>query len=207
MILKANDIILFQGDSVTDCGRNRNDGTSQGYGYPMIVTSLLLHKYKEFNLTFYNKGISGDRVKDLENRWQEDCIDLKPTIVSILIGINDVWRRYDSNDPTSPENFERSYRNILSRIKNELNSKIIIMDPFVIPFPEDRKTWREDLDPKLEIVRGLAAEFGAVRIPLDNLFAEGFKTNPGGYYAPDGVHPSLAGHGLISHELLKVLTE
>ncbi len=205
MLIKPNDVILFQGDSVTDCGRNRESLHDLGKGYPLITASLLMHRLRDLNLTFINKGISGNRVRDLEKRWKEDCIDLKPTVVSILIGINDVWRRYDSNDPTDARSFESGYRNILTQIKDKLDARIIILEPFVNPFPGDRKNWREDLDPKLDAVRRLSSEFNALLIPLDSIFASAYQEKPEGYYAADGVHPSHAGHGMISEEWIKAI--
>ena len=204
MLIKQSDVILFQGDSITDCIRDRENPYDLGTGYPLVVASLLMHRLREYNLTFYNRGVSGDRVRDLQNRWREDCIDLKPTVVSILVGTNDVWRRYDSNDPTTPDAFEAGYRDILSQVK-QLGARIIMLEPFVNPYPDDRKAWREDLDPKLDVVRRLAAEFDAVLVPLDRIFAESYKIKPDGYYAYDGVHPSPAGHGMIADEWMKAV--
>ena len=202
MLLKKNDVIVFQGDSVTDCGRARDNFYDLGVGYPLIISSLLFHKYRDLNLTFINRAVGGDRTTEMLARFQADCLDLdpKPTVVSILIGINDVWRRYDANNPTTAETFERQYRAMLSDIKEKLDARIIMLEPFVLPNPEDRKAWREDLDPKLQIVRKLALEFGATLVPLDGAFAAAYVQRPGSYYSADGVHPSYAGHGLIADE-------
>ncbi|MEC0331344.1 SGNH/GDSL hydrolase family protein [Paenibacillus sp. FSL R5-0527] len=198
MIFKENDVVLFQGDSITDCGRNYEDSSSLGFGYPLMVASRLGHLFPEKNLVFVNRGISGNRAIDLKNRWDRDCLDLKPTWVSILIGINDTWRGFDSNDVTTAEQFEASYRNILERTKERLDAKLILLEPFVLPIPEDRKQWRADLDPKIAIVRELAREFEAILVPLDGLFAAASAKAEPAYWAPDGVHPSAAGHGLIA---------
>jgi len=205
MILSPNDIILFQGDSVTDCERDRINSKDLGYGYPKLIADYIAKNHPKLNLTIYNRGISGNRACDLRMRWQRDCIDLKPTIVSILIGINDVWRRYDANHETSAASYESSYRKILQKIKDNLNAKIIMMEPFVNPFPDDRKQWREDLNPKLEVVHKLADEFGAILIPLDKIFAQAYPTKPADYYAYDGVHPTMAGHELIAQNWLKII--
>ncbi|MFF2016058.1 MULTISPECIES: SGNH/GDSL hydrolase family protein [Paenibacillus] len=205
MAFKKNDVILFQGDSITDAGRNYEDALSLGYGYPLLIASRLGHLYPEKNLTFLNRGISGHRAVDLQGRWDKDCLDLKPTWVSIYIGINDTWRRYDSGDATSAEKFEASYRDLIERTKKTLDAKLVLVEPFVLPVPEDRKGWREDLDPKIHVVRELAREYGALLVPLDGLFAAASATAEPAYWAPDGVHPSSAGHGLIADAWLKTV--
>lgn len=197
MFFKENDVVLFQGDSVTDCGRNREDLYDLGVGYPLVISSLLYHKLAGMNVTFLNKGISGNRSCDLVARWKEDCLDLKPTVVSIMIGINDTWRGFDSNDPTSCEAYEANYRKILEQTA-ALGARIIMMEPYVLPNPEDRKAWRADLDPKIQVCRHLAKEFGAILVPTDGLMNAGFIATPDTYYSKDGVHPTYAGHGLIA---------
>ncbi|NMO95112.1 SGNH/GDSL hydrolase family protein [Paenibacillus lemnae] len=198
MQLHENDIVLFQGDSITDAGRNRQDPDSLGTGYPQMVAGLAGLNHPELNLKFLNRGIGGDRVVNLQDRWQEDCLDLKPTWVSVYIGINDCWRRYDSQDPTSTEQFKSGYRKLLQQTQEKLNAKLILMEPFVLPVPEDRRGWREDLDPKITAVRDLAAEFGALLVPLDGLFNAAAARREPAYWAYDGVHPTPAGHALIA---------
>ncbi|MEK4509123.1 SGNH/GDSL hydrolase family protein [Paenibacillus sp. FSL K6-2524] len=205
MLLKDNDVVLFQGDSITDAGRTYDDGASLGLGYPLLIASKLGHLFPEKNLTFLNRGISGNRVVDLQGRWNEDCLDLKPTWVSIYIGINDTWRRYDGGGETTPEQFEASYRDIIVRTKETLNANLILIEPFVLPVPEDRKGWREDLDPKITVVRELAREFGAIYIPLDGPFAAASAQVEPAYWAADGVHPSPAGHGLIADAWIRAV--
>lgn len=205
MGFKENDVILFQGDSITDWGRNYQDGASLGVGYPLIVASRLGYLYPEKKLTFLNRGISGNRVKDLQNRWDEDCLDLKPNWVSIFIGINDTWRRFDEGEETTAEQYEAAYRNILERTTAKLDARLVMMEPFVLPVPEDRKQWRGDLDPKITVVRDLAREFGALLVPLDGLFAAASVKAEPSYWAPDGVHPSPAGHGLIADAWIRTV--
>ena len=204
MLIENNEVVLFQGDSITDAGRNRKDINSLGNGYAMMAASWFAALYPEKNVNFINKGISGNRVKDLKSRWEEDCLQLKPTFVSILIGINDCWRRYDSNDPTSAEEFEEDYRAILQQLRESLQPKILLCEPFVLPVPEDRKKWREDLDPKINVVRKLAREYKTLLLPLDGIFHSVSTYKEPGFWAPDGVHPSYAGHALIAKEWLKI---
>ena len=204
-IIGKGSVVLFQGDSITDAGRNRDNGADLGRGYALMTAALFSAKYPEKQVKFLNRGISGNRVKDLLARWDQDFIALKPDVVSIYIGINDTWRRYDRNDPTSVEQFAQTYRELLTRTKQELGARIVMVEPFVLPVPEDRKQWREDLDPKIQAVRELAREFGALLVPLDGLFAQASMRAPAGFWAPDGVHPSPAGHALIAKAWLETV--
>lgn len=205
MLFQQNDVILFQGDSITDWGRNYEDASSLGVGYALMVAARLGYLFPEKNLTFYNRGIGGNRIVDLQGRWDKDCLDLKPTLVSIYIGINDTWRFYDSGQKTTPEQFEASYRDLIERTKTTLDAKIVLIEPFVLPVPEDRKGWREDLDPKIHIVRELAREYGAPLVPLDGLFAAASVKAEPAYWAYDGVHPTSAGHALIADAWLQTV--
>lgn len=204
-IIKDNSIVLFQGDSITDCGRSRENDEELGAGYANMVAAWFSAAYPEKNVKFINRGISGNRVRDLVARWEEDCIKLKPSLVSILIGINDCWRRYDRNDPTSVEDFKAGYRKILTQIRENLDAEILICEPFVLPYPEDRKQWREDLDPKIQAVRELAREFKTLYVPLDGLFAAACTQREPKFWAADGVHPTQAGHALIAQAWLKAV--
>lgn len=203
--INDNATVLFQGDSVTDCGRARDNDLNLGNGYPNMAAAWFSAMYPEKNVRFINRGISGNRVKDLKERWQRDCIDLKPDVVSILIGINDCWRRYDSNDPTSMEFYEANYRFILKEIKEKLEAKIIICEPFVLPFPKDREEWREDLDPKINAARRLAKEFEAVYIPFDGIYAEASMKRDADFWTVDGVHPTQAGHAMMAKAWLEAV--
>lgn len=205
MFIKDNSVVLFQGDSITDVGRDREDINNLGNGYPNMVASMFAAAHPNMNVKFTNKGISGNRTIELLNRWQEDCIDLKPDVVSILIGINDCWRRFDANDPTWEDAYYNNYKNILTKIKEKLNAKLIIMEPFVLPYPEDRKQWRVDLDPKIHKARELAKEFDALYIPLDGIFAQASIFKENGFWSADGVHPTAAGHALIAKHWLKTI--
>jgi lysophospholipase L1-like esterase len=207
LLFKQGDVVLFQGDSITDAGRNKEQPHDLGRGYAHLTTALFSAAYPELGVKFWNRGISGNRVKDLLARWEPDCVALRPNWVSIYIGINDTWRRYDRNDPTSTEQFEQQYRELIVQTKEKLGSDVglILIEPFVLPVPEDRRGWREDLDPKIHVVRDLAREFGAKLVPLDGLFAQASVSAPPAYWAADGVHPSPAGHALIAGAWLKAV--
>lgn len=202
---KNNMRILFQGDSVTDCSRIREEREDLGKGYPHFVSALFLAEHPDMEIEFINRGISGNRVKDLASRWDEDCIALKPDMVSILIGVNDCWRRYDANDPTSAEEFENTYRSILKRVKDELDAKIILCEPFVLPVVKEQWEWREDIDPKIAKVRMLAQEFNALYVPLDGLFARAASYGNRKKWVKDGVHPTPSGHALIAKSWMETI--
>lgn len=204
-LIEDNALVLFQGDSITDAGRNYADPADLGTGYAMLVAAWFSAAYPEKRVRFLNRGISGNRVRDLRQRWQRDCLDLRPTWVSILIGVNDTWRRYDSGDPTSAEAFERDYRAILMATRDRLDARLIICEPFLLPVPDDRIAWREDLDPKIAAVRRLAREFDALYIPLDGLFAAAATRREPAFWLPDGVHPTPAGHALIAQAWLRTV--
>jgi lysophospholipase L1-like esterase len=208
MLLQPNDHILFYGDSITDAGRNQqvNNNGGLGVGYPALCAAQLLALYPEFNLTVTNRGISGNRIYDLEERLEKDVVALQPTVVSILIGINDTWRRYDSGRPSPIPEFQASYRRILLSLRDRLGARFVLLEPFLLPIPADRKAWREDLDPRITAVRELAREFDTLLLPLDGIFAAASCRASMEYWAGDGVHPSLAGHGLIAEHWVDLVT-
>jgi len=206
MYIQPGDRILFQGDSITDSNRNRELSDNLGRGYALMVAGLLAALHPHLAPTCLNRGISGNRTGDLLNRWDEDCLRLKPDVLSVLIGINDVWRRYDRNLPTSADAFRENYRMLLERTRKALpETRLILLEPFVLPVPEDRRQWREDLDPKIASVRELAADFEALYVPLDGIFAAAATRQHPAYWAEDGVHPSPAGHGLIARAWLEAV--
>ncbi|MEO0796434.1 MAG: SGNH/GDSL hydrolase family protein [Verrucomicrobiota bacterium] len=202
---KSNQTVLFQGDSITDARRLTDEDGGLGSGYVRIIASLLGARYPELGLKILNRGISGNRVADLEARWQEDCLDLKPDWLSILIGVNDCWRAFDSNDPTRVEDFEAGYRRILDAVKAQGDVNLVICEPFLLPCPDDRVAWRADLDPKIHVVRQLAREYGAIFVPFDGAFAAAACRQEMDYWLPDGVHPTPAGYGLMAKTWLQAL--
>ena len=198
---------VFQGDSITDWGRARTAPENLGGGYACLAAAGIQYRQPGRGAEFINRGISGNRVVDLEARWTEDCIALQPDSLSILIGANDVWRRYDRQDPTSVEAYEAGYRRLLDRVRGETKARLTLLEPFVLYINAERATWAEDLDPKRAAVRRLAADYGAGFIPLHDLFQAQAKTTGPAYWAADGVHPTMAGHALIADVLVKHLLQ
>ena len=189
--------ILFQGDSITDAGRDRADMHNLGSGYPKYAAELIgaSHPAKEFE--FINLGVSGDRAESLKARWQSDCVDIQPDIVSILIGVNDTWHRAGDQNWMPHDYFEACYRSILTDIKEKTTAKIILLEQFLLPVP-DKEFFRVDLDPKIQITRKLAREFADLFIPTDGLFAAASISTPPTAWAADGVHPTNAGARFIA---------
>lgn len=189
--------ILFQGDSITDAGRNREDCHDLGSGYPKYAAENIRSRFPDRELEFVNLGVGGDRTWDLLRRWQADCIDIQPDVVSILIGINDTWRAFDSNAPTTAAEYEANYRKLLEDIRQHTKAKILILEPFLLHNTPDKDNWREDLNAKIMAARRLAREYADVFVPLDGLFAAASVQKPPAYWAADGVHPTEEGARFI----------
>jgi lysophospholipase L1-like esterase len=208
-----NDVLLFQGDSITDAGRNRqrqlpNDAWSFGAGYANIVASWLLEELAGLNLTLYNRGISGNKVYQLTERWEQDCLDLKPTVLSILIGVNDYWHLRNGEYDGTPEVYEKDFRALLHRTRTALPGiKLIICQPFVLTETSAvDETWLDPFSPYQEIAAKIAAEFEAVWVPFQEAFDSALKIAPAEYWAGDGVHPSMAGAQLMAETWLGSLS-
>jgi acyl-CoA thioesterase I len=205
-IIEENALVLFQGDSVTDADHSREDDVDLGRGYAMISAAWFSALYPEKKVRFLNRGIGGNRIRDLESRWNKDCIELNPSWISILIGINDTWRRFDSNDPTSPETFEASYCTILEQAAKSTHAHIILCEPFLLPVLEGQSAWQADLQPKIAITRQLARTYGTLLIPLNDIFTRAAEMRPAAFWLRDGVHPTTAGHALIAQNWLKAVS-
>ena len=190
--------ILFQGDSITDAGRDKRNFRDMGKGYPSYAAKYLREMHPDTEFDFINLGISGNRTDQLFDRLYPDAIALEPDIISILIGVNDVWHRYGSSRiATTDEQFEVNYRTILQNLRAKTNAKIVMLCPFLLDC-DDKDAIREDLKPVVAIVRRLAEEYADVFIPLDEHFAEALKTQPEPkHFSGDGVHPNANGSEFI----------
>lgn len=204
MKLEANDVILFNGDSITDRGRDRSKDISLT-GYNHIIDQTIKLYRPDYNVTCYNKGVSGDTAGMVLARLKDELETIRPTIFSLLIGINDTWRRYDRNIITTESEFESSYREILELV-SEYTNRIVILEPFLLTSDPAKLCFREDLDPKIHIIRKLAVQYKAEYVPMDGVFAEeSIKTNAP-EFSGDGIHLSDKGHGVIAREWLKRVT-
>lgn len=181
--------ILFQGDSITDAGRDRSDHHNLGNGYPLYAARYIEEENPGIDFEFINLGISGDKTSDLVNRLQSDFIDIQPDLVSIHIGVNDTWHRAENREWLDNEIFEANYRRILSEIKEKTKAKILMIEQFLLP-SDDKDYFREDINPKIDIVRALAREFADYYIPLDGLMAQACVEKDSLYWSADAVHPN-----------------
>ena len=191
--------ILFQGDSITDACRDRRNYFNLGAGYPKYAAELIKADNPDKELEFINLGISGNRTGQLFDRLYPDAIALQPDVISILIGVNDIWHRYNWDMvTTTDEQIELNYRCILERIKKETNAKILILSPYVLDC-EDKAQLKVDLETVGSIVRKLADEYADAYIDLEELFEEAIKTQPEPkFYSGDGVHPNANGAQFIA---------
>jgi lysophospholipase L1-like esterase len=210
--LSKDNIILFQGDSITDAGRIRDDSSfnnarALGSGYPMLAGAELLGKYASLNLKVFNKGVSGNKVFQLAERWDADCLDIKPDILSILIGVNDIWHKLNGQYNGTVEIYKHDYITLLERTKKALpNVKLIICEPFAVPgvkAVDDR--WYPEFYGYQKAAREISDQFGATFIPYQRIYDEAQKQAPGAYWTPDGVHPTLAGAQLMAQAWIETV--
>ena len=206
--IKENDVILSQGDSITDGNRGRNSDPNHihGHGYQYILASEILADNLGKNVTVYNRGISGNRIADLYARWIEDCLNLKPTILSILIGVNELVFQYDHNCGASPERFKKTYRLLIEEVlEKNPDTKIIIMEPFFGKHREEApgEYIKSNIGFYQKASKEIAEEFNLIFVPLQEVFDEASKTCDIFELLWDGVHPTTAGHQLIARQWKK----
>lgn len=211
-IIQKESIILFQGDSITDAGRDKrregnvNDKNALGRGYVYSIATQLLADRAGDGLKIYNRGISGNKVFQLADRWDKDCLDLKPDIVSILIGVNDIWHSLNGNYDGTVEKYEKDYRALLNRTRKELpNVQLVICEPFVLRCGAVNDKWFPEFDKYRAVSRKMSKEFNALFVPFQSMFDNAVKQVPPSHWAGDGVHPSMAGGYLMGQEWLKVV--
>ena len=205
-------VFLMQGDSITDAGRNKSTSNPDPYqelgkGYASFTASALELKYPG-EYTFINRGVSGNRIVDLFARDKLDLINLEPDVLSILIGVNDVWHEYSRQNGVEPEKFERMYNMLLDEVQEALpNIKVILMGAFVMPgLPYDYQAFRADVEQRAAITQKIAQERGFKFVDLQALFDEA-DTKGVQHLTRDGVHPDYAGCALICDALVAAFEE
>lgn len=203
--------ILFQGDSITDAGRARDNDVNVGRGYPLLVKSYLGYHNPE-KYKFFNRGISGNRVVDVYARIKIDIINLKPDVMSILIGVNDVWHEFSlSPNGVDEERFYKFYSMLIEDVKEALpDIKIMILEPFVLKASATADRW-EDFDREVKlrakVAKRIADEFSLKFIPLQEGFDRLSEKVSADYWLGDGVHPTSYGHEFIKEQWLKSFME
>ncbi len=197
--------ILFQGDSITDAGRDKRNYHHMGAGYPKFVVQLLTEKYPEVDFEFINFGISGNRTCELFDRLYPDCIAFQPDIVSILIGVNDVWHRYGpARIATTDAQLELNYKCILERLRKETGAKILMLQPYTEG--EKQAHMRADVEKVKLIVNSLADKYADAYIKLDDLMHTDENYGKPDYFTPDGVHPNPNGAAFIAKHYLEAIS-
>mgnify|MGYP000843995177 CR=1 FL=1 len=214
--VSKGEVILFQGDSITDAGRSRDTGKTDvannqpglGNGYAWLAASQLLVDRPADGLRIFNRGISGHKVFQLADRWQGDCIDLKPDVLSILIGVNDFWHTQDPRlgYKGTVEIYERDYMALIERTKKALPKvKLVLCEPFVLRCGAVKDSWFPEFDKYRAAAKRVAEKHHTAFVPFQAMFDAAIKIAPPEHWAGDGVHPSAAGAALMAHFWLKAV--
>lgn len=206
LLFEPNQRIVMIGDSITDCGRRSAPNAPHGAGYVSMVRNALIARYPGHDLTIINRGIGGNTIRDLDARWQDDVIAEKPDVLSIKIGINDVWRcvanRMDEHVPS--DEYETTFRRLLQQTRDALDPVFILVDPYVIE-TNRQDPFRAMMDQYIECVHRLAAEFDAVSVRTQDAFDAALAGQPSEFWAGDRVHPQPYGHMVIALAFLKAV--
>jgi len=209
-LIRPGSVILFQGDSITDTGRSRetadtpNQRSTLGSGYAWLAASQLLVDRPDANLKIYNRGISGNKVPDLAKRWDVDCLNLKPDVLSILIGVNDYWHRRNGRYDGTLDSYETGYRELLQRTLEKLPSvKLVLCEPFALNTGKVDDSWFPELDGYRAVAKKMSEEFRTVFVPFQQAFDRAVAYAEPAEWAADGVHPSPSGAALMAHEWQK----
>jgi lysophospholipase L1-like esterase len=213
-MVKSNQLnFLFQGDSITDGNRGRSNDPNHimGHGYAFSIASRLGAAFPEKANLFYNRGISGNKITDLEHRWQTDTIDLKPDVLSVLIGINDTDSVLRQQNVVTAEKYEEVYRSLLTQTRTQLpNCIFVLCEPFILPVGRVKENWtlfNDDLQKRQQAVHRLSKEFKTIFVPLQKIFNAAVERAAADYWMWDGIHPTYSGHELITNEWLKQATK
>ena len=210
-MIQANDIVLFQGDSITDAARNRevaepNRILGLGMGYCNHLAGRILRSRPADNLKFLNRGMSGDRIVDLYARWRIDAINLQPNVISILVGVNDTWHNFMYNNGVEVDRFEAVYRMLLSYTREQLPGiRFVLCEPFVVEYGVVDSRWIDEIKQRQAVVKKLASEFEARFVPFQSAIDEALTLAPPEYWFKDGVHPTAAGHQLLADQWYDVV--
>ena len=202
--------ILFQGDSITDGNRGRNNDWNHvmGHGYQYIISSKLWFDYPKKGLHFFNRGISGNKVTDLAARWQSDTLDLKPDVLSILVVINDISAFINGDKNFDEAHYQSGLTSLLQQTKAALpNVLLVLCEPFVLPVGKIKDKWEDynaEIKKRQRVVKQLSSDFKASFVPFQTAFDKALQRAPAEYWIWDGVHPMPAGHELMAREWLRV---
>ena len=202
--------ILFQGDSITDAGRNREalpeSNTGYGAGYPALVAARIFGDHLGNGYNIINRGISGNRVVDLYARWKKDCLNLNPDVLSILIGVNDTWHeKSESRNGVEVERYKLIYDMLLEwTVKTLPEIKLVLMEPFVLETGAVSADWLPEIAERGAVVKELAQKYNAIFIPCQQIISDAAaKAGADDLILRDGVHPSVMGHQVLADAWMK----
>jgi len=204
---------LFQGDSITDGGRSFNKDWNHvfGQGYAYLITSRLGYDCPGRNYKFFNRGISGNKISDLAARWQTDTLDINPDLLSILVGVNDVFGVIMKGETFTADDFGNTYDTLLDKTVKALPGiELVLCQPFILPVgmvKEKFDLWNAELQKRQPIVKHLAEKYNAVYVPLQDAFNQALTKAPADHWIWDGVHPMPAGHELMAREWIKTVNK
>ena len=213
-LLPPGTTVLFQGDSITDAGRARkeqhadtpNDARGLGRGYASLTAGGLMVHTAPQEVRVFNRGISGNKVFQLAERWDRDCLELKPDVLSILIGVNDIWHTRNGKYDGTPAIYERDYDALLERTRKALpDVQLIVCEPFVLPCGSVDESWFPEFDEYRAASRRVADKHGATFVPFHSMFEAALQHHPAEHWAKDGVHPTRAGAALMAQAWLRAL--
>jgi lysophospholipase L1-like esterase len=207
-MLTTSTTILFQGDSITNAFRKPEElcnAYQLGAGYALLVSAQLLGTHPEATWTIHNRGVSGEGVSQLSARWQADCLDLRPDVLSLLVGVNDAAPLSPDAHP-SVDAYATGYRALLTQTREALpRVRFVLMEPFLFAVGDIPARAIAMVAEEAAVVRTLAAEFDAVLVPLQQVFADALRTAPAAYWSYDGIHPNAQGHWLIAQAWLRAV--
>lgn len=198
-LLPADGTLVLVGDSVTDAGRDRTDPRSLGDGWVRDVAAALAGSHP--GLVVLNRGVGGDRAVDLERRWDTDVLAERPDVVGVLVGVNDTWRRFDSDDPTSVEDYEATLRRVLERTRAAGVDRVVLVEPFALHVPPVTPAWDEELAGRRAAVARVGASYGTVVVEAQQAYDAAAGDAPEALLH-DGVHPTPEGHRLLARTWL-----
>jgi len=202
--LRPHSVILFQGDSITDAGRNRlacqaNKPAALGEGYARTAALYLLERFPDRSLQCYNRGVSGDTLADLSRRWARDTLPLLPDLLSILIGVNDLWQEMSSTGEMDHNRFRENYRELLIRTQKAFPEiRLALCQPFLLPAGMIPAGWMDEASRLGETTASLAEEFDAALVPFQGILDKAAADQPASSLLFDGVHPTPEGHRLLA---------
>ncbi|MCX2928226.1 SGNH/GDSL hydrolase family protein [Streptomyces sp. NEAU-W12] len=198
-------LLVFQGDSITAAGRDTDDPADLGNGFVRMVAERLSVLHPRAGVL--NRGVSGNRVADLRARWATDAIDLRPDLLSVMIGVNDTWHRYTHGIRTPVERFDADYRGLL-RQATAVGARLVLVEPFLVPVRSEQWDWHADLDARIHVVRRLAAEFDTVLLSADGLLNQAAReAGDPAKIADDGVHLTVVGHSVLADAWIRLILE